>query len=585
MKQTLLSSLVIGAVASMAATGAFAGQIQSSSVSIAREVITTNTQAIVAPSVSYRFAGDVDARVQTQTFQVQLTLGNSAAWSGVAVSADSIGLTNNVTGTALVNGVDFTVDAIGYDSPTNPKTLFATITVPTATGLVQQPIVTFNAASATAPATVVNLKDLVGDLVADFTASGKCVDVKTLGIDVKHFTALTSPTSLATTANASADEHLRGGATNTATLMTFPTNILPVMATSAGDAKVDVSAANLKFAGTTGSFVSATMANLGTVTLTQNATGYDANLLNQYLLTGNPALSGLTGAATASLTDGNVEASNVTVKVAATNGFVVGSTVFLATDALCAVPVVNSAKVIAAATAAGPVDLVVDTAAINADAFGANGATSVHVCYNVAGVTQPIPLSSFSAITTVTKAAAGAGFNEQNNMCAGSLYSLGGGVKIDVRNYASSADAEGWMSVIRLINNNESRTIDVWGQLIHPDGTYGPWGKLTDLAPRAVLNMTAKEIDAKLLSAPAAGAANGASTPTAYGAAGAPRLRITSNSGSTLRVQNYMFNPATGAVMEFSGAQGVDFEGTSDRAPVNEGQYQSQDAQAGLNGK
>jgi len=52
-----------------------------------------------------------------------------------------------------------------------------------------------------------------------------------------------------------------------------------------------------------------------------------------------------------------------------------------------------------------------------------------------------------------------------------------------------------------------------------------------------------------------------------------------------------MVNPATGAVMEFSSAQGVDFEGTVDRAPLDpnggnqSGQYISQDAAAGLNGK
>ena len=63
----------------------------------------------------------------------------------------------------------------------------------------------------------------------------------------------------------------------------------------------------------------------------------------------------------------------------------------------------------------------------------------------------------------------------------------------------------------------------------------------------------------------------------------APRLRITSTTGRSLRVQNYLFNAATGQILEGSGQQGVDFEGTATRAPGSEGQYQDQDANSGLN--
>ena len=59
MKKTLAARLVVGALAVIAAGGVMAGQIQASSVSIAREVITTDTQTVIAPSISYRFFGDV----------------------------------------------------------------------------------------------------------------------------------------------------------------------------------------------------------------------------------------------------------------------------------------------------------------------------------------------------------------------------------------------------------------------------------------------------------------------------------------------------------------------------------------------
>ena len=64
----------------------------------------------------------------------------------------------------------------------------------------------------------------------------------------------------------------------------------------------------------------------------------------------------------------------------------------------------------------------------------------------------------------------------------------------------------------------------------------------------------------------------------------APRLRITSTTGSSLRVQNYLYNAATGQIVEVSGSQAVDYEGNNIlRAPVSDGQYISQDANSGLN--
>lgn len=602
MKQKLLSRLILGAIASVAAAGvAQAGQITASSTNVAREVITTDTQAINSPTISYRFAGDIDATVQVQEFQVQWTLEDGANWGGVPPTADSITITPTAgtdAGLVGVGGTNFAVSNIGFDNPAAPTVLYATIQVPVAPvgpwtdSLLDQPIITLNAAGGTTPATIVKLKTLVGDLVADFNANGQCSDNKSLFVNFKHFKLLSNPAAIAGAGNGVADEHERAGSTNRAGIINFPTNLLVRLTPSTGTSKVDVSAANLAFTGAASgaepAYISPTLANLGTLSLVQNATGYDTNLTNQYLLTGNPGGSGLTAVATSSLSNGNVEAANVDVAVSASNGFVVGSNVFLATDNLCAVPVAGSNVAVTAANAAGPLTLTVGTAVLNA-AFGAAGTGPVRVCYDVGGVANPIPLSSFSAVGTVVKAAAGTN-NEQNNVCQGNLYSLGGGIKIDVRNYANSKDPSGWQSVIRLINNNEARTVDVFGQLIQVDGKYGPWGKIATLEPRAVKNMTAAEIDALLVNAPAAGAGKDGDA-TAQSTSTGARLRVTSENASSLRVQNYMYNPATGAVMEFSSAQGVDYEGTIDRAPLDgaggasSGQYVSQDAQAGLNGK
>lgn len=632
MKSAQLSLLALGIAAAFGTNVAYAGQIQSSSVSIAREVITTNTQTIIAPSIAYRFAGDVDARVQAQTFQVQFILGAGSWGSLPGTFANAISVSDGVTaqiqdqsaaapganscGVGVPCNASYTVSNVGVSTVAadGSRTVWATITVNQgATALIKQPLISMNVTAntvagvvgvnvAASRAPVTGLFDVVGNLVTDFNATPSlCEAVKTMPVSFKHYTALSAPASQATDTTATADEHTRGGATNTATLITFPTNILPVVTTSTGNAKVNVAAANLAFTGsaTAGaapdSWVSTTIANLGMIALKQNSTGYDSNLVNQYLLAGGGA--GILAAATAVNNIGRVEGASFDATVTATNGFVSGGTLWLDTGANCATSTVSGAGVktaITALNAAGPITLTIGTAQLNA-AFGATGLGPVYTCYGVAGVTSPIPLSKFNVTAaTLVKSAAGAGLNEQNNSCSGTHYSLGGGVKIDVRNYANSKDPSGWMSVIRLVNNNESRSIDVWGQLIHADGTYGPYGLLTKgqnagaanadkLAPRAVLNLTSAQVDALLTSAPAHATANGSATPKAD-VTGA-RLRVTSESGSSLRVQNYLYNPASQNFIEASSSQGVDFEGTTDRAPLNEGQYTEQDAQAGLNGK
>ncbi|MCC7310982.1 MAG: hypothetical protein IT510_07040 [Sulfuritalea sp.] len=613
MKQKLITRLILGAFAGAAVVGAVqAGQITASSTNVAREVITTNLQLINSPSISYRFSGDINATVQAQEFQVQFILQNGARWNAAALPSDNAFSITPTAGTDAglegVGGTNFTVVSKAVDA-SNPAILWATFRVPVAAvgpwtdSLLDQPIITLNRAGAGTPATILNLYDVVGDIVSDYNTSGICVANKTLSVEFRHFKLLANPAALADgTTNGTADEHTRAGSTNTAGIINFPTNIRVAIAPSTLGAKVNVAGANLNFSSTGApgtSWVNANIANLGTVTLVQNATGYDSGLVNNYLLTGAPAASGLTADdATAALNNGNVEVEKVDVVVSATNGFVSGGTLWLDRGANCATGIASGggvATAITALNAAGPITLTIATAQVNA-AFGTTGTGPVHVCYGK-GTVNPIPLSAFSAVATVDKQNAGVDA-EQNNICSGNLYSLGGGVKIDVRNYANSQQTAntGWMSVIRLINNSETRHIDVYGQIIHADGTYGPWGLLTvneqagtgnagRLAPRAVLNLTSAQLDALLTSAPATiVGTNGPNAPQDQ-ARGGSRLRITSNAGSTLRVQNYLYNPASQNFIEASSTQAVDFEGNTDRAPATEGQYQSQDAFLGINGR
>jgi hypothetical protein len=644
MKQKLLTRLVIGAFAGVALVGvAEAGQIQSSSVLIAREAIPANDLAIVAPSVAYRFQGDVDARTQDQQFQVKFTLqqGTFHALDAAALTAlkqnfsISDGLTGQIlyqstSGNAPVNSGVFswahgwyTVDHVGLSS--DKKTVFVTFTVKHNNGtsekdLVKQALIGFNASTnivgpggnltadpvlvdvAVSRAKIENLYDVVGDVTADYP--GSCLGVRNLRLSVEHYIGLQNPSLEANINNASPDEHGRPGSTNEGTLITFPTNVLVNVVAAKGDASL--APGSRAFAGSSGgtwttlsvnSYVSAGTANLGVVHLTQNAIGYDANLLDRYLLAGNAGNQGVDGVGVAAQgwnsaagAAGILEVSSADVVVTASQGFAVGSVLTLDSAPNCAGTVYATSPAVTDAKA--PVKLSIPTGSITA-AFGANGLAPVYVCYTNAA-NNVIPSSSFSAVATLTKASNLDPVNllrEQNNVCGGPLYGLGGGIKIDVRNYASRKVQErsGWYSTIRLINNNEVNTLTVYGQLIQADGSYGPWGELAVLPPRAVANLPAAVVDSKLINPPAS-PANGSSDPAVagdYGVNGsdpAPRLRITAEGGGSLRVQNLLFNSATNQFLEASGSQGVDFDGPGTRSP-DVSQELSEDAQAGLNGK
>jgi hypothetical protein len=389
-------------------------------------------------------------------------------------------------------------------------------------------------------------------------------------------------------------------------LVVFPTNLKVTVAASSNSAFL-TAGGNTTFSdnGTNPlsnlrSYVSGSLVNLGSITLSQNASGYDSNLTNQYVLAGvagGAYLTGLDAVATSANNVGDVEVKQIDVAVTATSGFVVGGSLFLsapaagfAVGAACGAPLASSTTAITALNASNASITVSATSAADVNAaFGAATATNpMFVCYQTPGGVT-IPSSSFTATATLVKAPAGvANTSEQNNACKGPQYSLGGGLKIDVRNYASSAETSGYQSVLRFINNSDTAAADVWAQFVHQDGKLGNWAKIADLPVRGTLNMTAAQIDAKLAAGSAATTAVGTAAPvaqagTATASSTAPRLRITSTTGRTLRVQNYLFNSATGQILEGSGQQGVDFEGTATRAPASEGQYQDQDANSGLN--
>jgi hypothetical protein len=597
--QYKLTLLAASLVTAFAANVAVAGNIQSSSVQIAREVITDDSQTVVAPMITYTFQGDVDASSQDQTFQVQLQLTNGGAWASVA--AGSVVLRDSsFSVSAPRDGVNKPYDLLATPSiSADGKTLYATFTVKQGTKRYTTPVIQFNpnatalvgtgapgtagaATVATGASSLKALRSVVGEVVACDTK------VVPLPVTVLHFTGVTAA-GLASTANgATPDEHVRNGQNSTGTLLTFPTNVLVTVKASTGSLKIDPATGSLNTRyiitgpGTTGiPAYPTTRFNMGTVTLSQNALGYDSNLINQYMLA-DPSLPAGVGAGaakvstTATRTDGPVEAKDLVVTITSSQGY--AGSYYLTKNANCDPFAVTPTQTITGNT------MVLSLGAANVNAaFGPTGTNPIYICNDVSAVTSAIPPSTFSAVAVLSKASGTLPAPEQNNSCNGPLYPLSGGVKVDVRNYATSKTAGNWMSVIRLINPSETNTATVFGQLIHADGSYGGWGQIATLAPRAVTNMTSSQIDALLVNAPATNGAGyvGGAIPPAAQTVG-DRLRVTADGVSSLRVQNYLYNPDSKNFIEASSTQGVDFEGSTDRAPLSEGQYQDQDAQRGL---
>lgn len=585
MKQKQLSILAASLVAAFAANVASAGNVASSNPQVAREVITSDKQDILASEVSYAFQGDLNTASQDQTLQVQITLTGGGQWDPAAVVAGSIQVfeADGITAIPPKAVVTPTVSADG-------KTLLATLTFAQDAKVHKTPVVSFNRVGK--QSALNNLFSVVGNVALCDKSSQQ------LPFIVKHFTGV-PPGSTDVAVNgingAFEDESARAGSNNKNVLMSFPTNLALKVVASTGAAKVDP--ANQKLlkapAAPDATTLTTTLANIGNVSLKQQANGYDSGLANVYDVTSAATLAA--GAVTtATKQDGTVEAKSLDVSVTATQGFVVGSKLFLSATPNCAAALAgaSSSVTVTSANANGPIVLSAAGAALGAiynqaaapaaGAFPAFAAQTAHVCYDVTAATTAIPPSVFAGTATLVKAAGALPMPEQNNSCNGPLFPLSSGVKIDVRNYATPATGGNWTSVLRIINPSETNTAAVYAQLIHADGTYGNWGQIIPaLAPRAVSNLTATAINALLTNVPTT-VTPGAAQPTANANGAGDRLRITADGVGSLRVQNYLYNPDSKNFIEASSTQGVDFDGTTDRAPQNEGQYQDQDAQTGL---
>jgi len=346
---------------------------------------------------------------------------------------------------------------------------------------------------------------------------------------------------------------------------------------------------------------------LGTVKFTNRAVdAFDTNLTTPYYKFGPNDLNNI-----ADENNGNVDVGSLQIKIDATNGFSTGAAVGLSTSPVCdpTATIVWGLTTLSGDTKTATSSFTVGQlatifgAAPDADGLlgtaAASGAVTTpfnilapgtsdkaYVCMRVSG-SALIPQSRFqNAVATVYKnhSIGAIGAEQSNSSCPAPLAGLGGGIKIDVRNYSEFPADSPWRTYVRVINNSETQTADVWAQYIRADGNYGRYVKLFDLPPRAARFLSDTEIAALMATQGQVSASRGVAGKDGYAsdgvyANGNARLRISSDAASTLRVQNYLVNASKGLLSEVSGAQGADFMNLESSSTES---TDHQDAQTGI---
>ena len=646
-------ALATTALAALASGSAFAGQIDASSATLAREVIWDNTlQTVRAPSKSYAFIGSIDARTNEQRLQLQWTLSGGLTWaggdlpllSGTALTPLTIptqtllrfNALNNAAaaanfGSGPVTGFNNAADVSANVFTANGgTTLVFNITIAAgALNRFSDVVFQINSSDFTGVAATAANVGVKNALTASGAMACRGPDTSTQ-VNFKHFTShngtilvqtgdiITNPDS----------EHLRVGSTNDGRFLNFTEN-LDFSFTPGVQSQTDAATLRTTLIRTAGeltnipvtpnNYVTAavTLAVPGTrlhriannIDLRKVAAGLDLDYTAQYGLTGTflatdfnivtPTTPALNVNGIVNANAGGLITINVTTPTGIA-GWAPNSTIAVLDQADAAIAGVVVVAPTVANLGVASVTFTTDAAAA-AFSAGAGG----RLYYVLAGgAADFVPQNSvFATTATLVKTKAGP-TQERDNVCKRDLPGIGGGIKIDIRNYASRTKfpTGNYASYVRLINNSESQAADIFAQMIYADGKYGPSGKLPSLAPRAVMNLSNAELEAFLTTA--APAANPFASGTVYDrdllatptyvapAAGAgvqvggvgDRIRFVSNTGTTLRVQSYILLP-TGNLLDTTSAQGVDFENESNnRSPVTarDAQPVSQDAINGL---
>lgn len=566
MKQKLLSALVVAAVAGMA-VNANAGVIQSSYKNYAAEVFGDNTVVLTAPTIGYALALPLTGTAANpNSFTIQWTLSGGAIWNAVpaaativlaqpdgSVAAQSATTYQVATPTLSADGTTLTAVVTVYSNYTTGSQIVLGGGGPVA--------VTKVGTTLGAPALST---DGCSDAVASVNVTAKLTNAAGTEFDSNfNLAPLLNTTPIVQSRRAIEVLALSSSA--------FPRTTAAAADTDIEQSKVDVLTPSLgkNFTNTPVDVTNSTVAiNLGQVIVRDRAVLFDLNGANPYSV--DTAGFGTT----VNTNVGIVEANGLTFKVA--GKFATGGTVTVRSNSIAA----GGNTVVGA--------LVPSTVTFNADRSEAtvtvaaadltdalftkdvNGPTPsarrLNIVYTVTG-TAVVPVAQFK-VTSGQLNKYAASKEAPNVACPGNIYNLvANGVQVDVRNYVPAAAAVpsgGWKSIVRIINTDEGQSADVLGTVLHRNGDLGASALLVTLKPREVVYMQSADIDAKLNAAATATATSFGADDTGSNA----RLRLTAAT-SSIRVQNYLFNPVNGNFIEGSSAQGDEGPALAVRDSVN----------------
>lgn len=566
MKQKLLSALVVAAVAGMAAN-ANAGVIQSSYKNYAAEVFGDNTVVLTAPTIGYALALPLTGTAANpNSFTIQWTLSGGAVWNAVpaaativlaqpdgSVAAQSATTYQVATPTLSADGTTLTAVVTVYSNYTTGSQIVLGGGGPVA--------VTKVGTTLGAPALST---DGCSDAVASVNVTAKLTNAAGTEFDSNfNLAPLLNTTPIVQSRRAIEVLTLSSSA--------FPRTTAGALDTDIEQSKVDVLNPSLgkNFTNTPVDITNSTVAiNLGQVIVRDRAVLFDLNGANPYSVD-------TAGFGTSAGTNvGIVEANGITFKVA--GKFATGGTVTVRSNSVAAggntvagalIPstvTFNSDRSEATVTVAAA-DLT--DALFTKDGNGSTpAARRLNIIYTVTG-TAVIPVTQFK-VTSGQLNKYTASKEAPNVACPGNIYNLvANGVQVDVRNYVPAAAAVpsgGWKSIVRIINTDEGQSADVLGTVLHRNGDLGASALLVTLKPREVVYMQSADIDAKLNAAATATATTFGADDTGSNA----RLRLTAAT-SSIRVQNYLFNPVNGNFIEGSSAQGDEGPALAVRDSVN----------------
>jgi len=618
---TLKKLQVAAAVASLFAVtdAALAASISQSGVTVAREVIssTSTTQTLTAPSVSFNFNNGPTANaVSSQDFSLSLELGGDGTptWSAASLVSSNIWRTINAkllganTNVILVGPSTAAPGVVAYlrllnvvrETPTAVRYFFRLENPTVAAVSLSDLVVEFNSVNGTTPpvgngdyARVATLQNsvlpIVGSTVGSLDGGLACGNADSrVTVRARNFIG---------SGNTAPEGETQGFNVINNGYISFAQALNVQMGkVIAPNRSTDPTSSNFTLTADTLGFGSATRMVLGAVKFSNVAalSAWDTSIdTNFYQFRGNgPGPVGDLQTFGTVNNVGNVDVNSLVVTITSTNGFAAGSTFSLTNNPFGATGASGASGVNSGAT--GTVTFSPDgltatvtfshanmVSAANADAvvgaqtlLGSTGAPAAnftpptterfYVNYQVPG-NAAIPLSSFTGTARLTKEATS---DEQANLsCPANLAGLGGGVKIDVRNFFPFNPANPnneWVGVLRVINNDENVTADLTGQYIRADGNYGQWGSMGSLPPRGSRYFLSSEVFTALNQNSTTPGANnngsgGIATTPGQALPANTRLRISSNSASTLRVQSYIYNAITRSLVEVSSSQGADF--------------------------